>query len=98
MKHAFAEIREIRESDLGYEEHGVPWVGLMQNVSADACDTPRERRERHQRDYVNPNGPVYLDVRLTENVCIEVGRETAFRCIQATPPFRWRRSSTATPR
>jgi hypothetical protein len=88
VSHTLRKIREVRETDLRYEEQGVAWVGLMQNVSADADDTPGERGERQKCDYVNPKSPVYIRIGLTPKFYIVIFKGGTFLSVQLITPFQ----------
>ena len=52
MRDAFAQVKEIRESDFRLEEESVARVGLVQHHTADADDRPRDCGQQQQRDHV----------------------------------------------
>jgi hypothetical protein len=60
----------------------------MQNVSADAGDTPGERRERHQRDYINPKSPVYIRFGLMPKFNLVICGGGTFLLAQGVTPFQ----------
>src|SRR5258708_5816814 len=59
MRDALAQIQEILESVVGYEEHGVARIGLMQNVPADASETPGKCGQYQECHYIDSQAFVH---------------------------------------
>jgi hypothetical protein len=88
MGDTFAEIKEIRIADFRYEEQRVARIGLMQNGSAYADETPGKCGEYQERHHIDPEALVYIRFGLAARLDIVIRGEGTFLSAQVMTPFQ----------